>query len=225
KEFREALTLLASGSDDQRRQVGIHFSGTGRRQVRVGYVTEAPLWKMSYRLMIGGKDAKAGAPYLQGWALVENTSDDDWKDVRLSLVSGRPVSFIQDLYQPLYLPRPVIAPDVIASAMPQTHGGNMDEERKQVAAQLNIIYNNNLEKAPIAERAQSSVQFESVSGAFVDKDGRLGRGGAGGRSNLGIRRVPALGELPLIGNMFTDNAEIVRQSVQSQSTGANAGEL
>src|SRR5258708_37279284 len=67
---------------------------------------------------------------MQGWALVENTSDDDWKDIQLSLVSGRPVSFIQDLYQPLYIPRPVVGPDVVASAYPQTHGGDLDAGRK-----------------------------------------------------------------------------------------------
>jgi len=108
KELHDALATLATGNDDQRRQVTLHFAGQGKREVRVGYVTEAPLWKMSYRLLIGGTDPnKPGNPYLQGWAMVENTSDDDWQNVRLALVSGRPVSFIQDLYQPLYLPRPL----------------------------------------------------------------------------------------------------------------------
>ncbi len=98
RELREALRTLASGADDQRRSVTLRFSGTGRRDVRVGYIAEAPLWKISYRLLLGPK------PYLQGWALVENTTDEDWNGVRLGLVSGRPISFIQDLYQPLYLP-------------------------------------------------------------------------------------------------------------------------
>src|SRR5258708_27523102 len=76
---------------------------------------------------------------MQGWALVENTSDDDWKDIQLSLVSGRPVSFIQDLYQPLYIPRPVVGPDVVASAYPQTHGGDLDAGRKpQVALEQRL---------------------------------------------------------------------------------------
>jgi len=119
RELREALTTLASGADDQRRPVTLRFSGRGRRDVRVGYIAEAPLWRISYRLLLGAK------PYLQGWALVENTSDEDWNGIRLGLVSGRPVSFIQDLYQPLYLPRPVVQPDVVASPTPQTHGDDM----------------------------------------------------------------------------------------------------
>lgn len=126
REFREALTTLAAGADEQRRSVTLHFAGRGRRNVSVGYVTESPLWKISYRLLLGGAGGQAGQkPYLQGWALVENTTDDDWQSVRLALVSGRPVSFIQDLYQPLYLPRPVVQPDVIASPEPQTHGEDM----------------------------------------------------------------------------------------------------
>ena len=134
KELHDALTTLATQTDEQRRQVSLHFAGKGKREVRVGYVTEAPLWKMSYRLLIGGANpANTGKPYLQGWAMVENTSDDDWQNVRLSLVSGRPISFIQDLYQPLYLPRPVVGPDVVASPYPQTHDGSLLDARKQIA--------------------------------------------------------------------------------------------
>ena len=130
RELQEALGLLARGTDDQRRQVVLHFAGSGRRQVRVGYVTEAPLWKMSYRLVLGStaRNAAPNKGYLQGWALVENTTEEDWNGIRLSLVSGRPISFIQDLYQPLYIPRPVVAPDVIASPFPQTHGGDLQEK-------------------------------------------------------------------------------------------------
>ena len=67
------------------------------------YVEETPVWKTSYRLVLGEKES----PLLQGWAIVENPTEEDWNDVRLTLVSGRPISFTMDLYQPLYIPRPV----------------------------------------------------------------------------------------------------------------------
>ncbi len=124
QEFRAALTTLASGSDNQRRTVTLHFAGSGRRPVSVGYITESPLWKISYRLLLGD----AGKATFQGWALVENTSDEDWTAIHLSLVSGRPVSFIEDLYQPLYLPRPIVQPDIVASPTPQTHDSDMRDE-------------------------------------------------------------------------------------------------
>ena len=130
QEFRSALTTLSSGADNQRRTVTLHFTGSGRRPVSVGYITESPLWKISYRLLLAG----TGRAAFQGWALVENTSDEDWSGINLSLVSGRPVSFIQDLYQPLYLPRPVVQPDTIASPTPQTHDGSMEADAPTAAA-------------------------------------------------------------------------------------------
>ena len=65
-------------------------------------------------------------PYLQGWAIVENTTDDDWSDVRLSLVSRRPISFTMDLYEPLYVHRPVVEPELYASLRPQFHNQAME---------------------------------------------------------------------------------------------------
>lgn len=215
REFREALTQLAAGADDQRRQVTLHFSGAGTRPVRVGYVMEAPLWKMSYRLVMN--DQKPGQPparpYLQGWALVENTSDEDWKDVRLTLVSGRPVSFIQDLYQPLYIPRPVVAPDVIASPYPQTHGGNLLEDNKRIA------------EVP-ADRAAGPA---NAPGGPM---GGAGFGGGGRRSGLAVpgAKVEAGGvavtkpvEPATAYDM--DSATVLRKSVEAQASGASLGEL
>src|SRR5206468_12547818 len=100
----------------------------GKRKVRVGYVTEAPIWKASYRLALpplGGE----GKPYLQGWAVVENPSDEDWQGVRMALISGRPISFKMDLYSPLYVPRPTIEPELFASLRPQTYDGNLNERK------------------------------------------------------------------------------------------------
>ena len=58
--------MLAASHDTQRKLVSLHFTGQGRRQVRVGYVMESPMWKTSYRLAIGDKDKVM----LQGWAIV-----------------------------------------------------------------------------------------------------------------------------------------------------------
>jgi len=68
---------------------------------------------------------KEEKPFLQGWAVVENPSDEDWKDVRMALVSGRPISFQMDLYNPLYVARPTVEPELFASLRPPTYGGAM----------------------------------------------------------------------------------------------------
>jgi len=121
-ELRQALEVLAQGHDDDKKSVQLQFLGNGQRRVRVGYIQEAPIWKTSYRLVLNdGKE-----PFLQGWAIVENTTENDWKNVNLTLVSGRPISFIMDLYTPLYVDRPWVQPELYASLRPQTYDQDLD---------------------------------------------------------------------------------------------------
>ena len=129
-ELEQALRVLATGHDTQKKTVSIGFDGQGTRRVRVAYLTETPVWKTAYRLVL--EDERPA--FLQGWALVENTSESDWSNVKLSLVSGRPISFVMDLYQPLYNPRPVVVPELHAALKPQVHGGVMDSGEHAVAA-------------------------------------------------------------------------------------------
>jgi hypothetical protein len=122
-EFKRALETLALSHDTQKKAVSLTFDGQGKREVRVSYVVENPIWKTSYRLVLPTK--KDGKPMLQGWAVVDNASEEDWRDVRMALVSGRPISFQMDLYQPLYVPRPVVEPELFASLRPPTYQGAM----------------------------------------------------------------------------------------------------
>ena len=132
RELEQALAVLALGHDTDTQAVSLSFTGAGERAVRVGYVQEAPVWKTSYRLVLG--EGGAGKALLQGWAIVENTTDRDWKDVRMALVSGRPISFVMDLYQPLYVPRPVVQPELFASLGPQVYGQGMEAVEREFAA-------------------------------------------------------------------------------------------
>jgi hypothetical protein len=149
EELGKALAAVAQARGQDKKPVTINFRGEGERRVRLGYVVETPVWKTSYRLILG-EERKAGEPApvpaapakdgdkpalpgdgkLQGWAIIENQTDGDWNDVQLSLVSGRPISFIQDLYQPLYVPRPVVQPELYASLRPQTYGAGMDKAKE-----------------------------------------------------------------------------------------------
>ncbi|MBO0700994.1 MAG: DUF4139 domain-containing protein, partial [Zavarzinella sp.] len=117
-EVRRALETLALSHDAQKKAVSLHFTGEGRRKVEVGYVVENPIWKTSYRLVL-----REGKPYLQGWAVVENPTDEDWAKVTMALVSGRPISFKMDLYDPLYVARPTVEPELFASLRPPTYNG------------------------------------------------------------------------------------------------------
>jgi len=121
-EFQRALKVLASSHDTQKKLVSLGFNGAGKRAVRVGYVVERPIWKTTYRLRLEPN----GKLFLQGWALVENVSDDDWNDVRMVLVSGKPISYQMNLYEPLYMPRPFVEPEMFASLRPPVYSGSLD---------------------------------------------------------------------------------------------------
>ena len=155
-ELNQALAVLASNHDAQKKTVSITLDGTGNRQARIAYLTETPVWKTSYRLVLDNDKP----PYLQGWAIVENTTEQDWRNVTLSLVSGRPISFTMDLYQPLYNPRPMVQPELYANLRPQVYGDAMDELKPMAS--------------PPASR--SDMKKERLLG-------KMAQGFAGGRAN------------------------------------------
>jgi hypothetical protein len=113
------LKLLASSHRRDVRLLRIHPGGA--RQLALGYLVEAPVWKTSYRLVLD--PAKPREALLQGWAIVDNTSAEDWKGVTLSFVSGLPVSFTQNLYQAHYVNRPNVPLPSEMAAAPVAHEG------------------------------------------------------------------------------------------------------
>jgi len=115
-DLNRALDLIASSRNNLSRFLNINLPGTSRRNVSISYVVPSPVWKVSYRLDLG-----ASKPLFQGWAIVDNDSDTDWNNVELSLVAGRPTSFIQELYPPYYVSRPVQPLALAGTATAVTH--------------------------------------------------------------------------------------------------------
>ncbi|CAN5747455.1 hypothetical protein BH18ACI5_BH18ACI5_05420 [soil metagenome] len=115
------LDLLGSTREQDVRNMVISTAGSGERRLFVSYISEVPIWKSSYRLVFPA----SGKPLLQGWAIVDNTIGEDWKNVELSLVAGAPQSFIQDLSQPYYGQRPVVPLPSNVLLQPQTHGATL----------------------------------------------------------------------------------------------------
>ncbi|MFZ4576292.1 MAG: hypothetical protein ACOYN0_18050, partial [Phycisphaerales bacterium] len=137
-ELNKALAALAEYRADRTKTVDVRLAGQGAREIVVGYVQEAPVWKTSYRLILPDpkKDVKGEAKEgvtLQGWAIVENTTDEDWNQVTLSLVSGRPVSFTMDLYEPLYVTRPDVPVPTVPGVMPRAYEGGVSDSKNKLA--------------------------------------------------------------------------------------------
>lgn len=183
-ELKRALEVLAQSHDAQKKAVSLHFAGDGRRKVQVGYVVEAPIWKTSYRLVLD----KDGKPFLQGWAMVENTTDDDWQAVKMALVSGRPISFKMDLYNPLYVPRPTVEPELFASLRPPAYEGAFDKQKKDLA----LRGLNEAEKAGVAaKRAAPAPMAGAMPGGAGFGGANGGQPGFMGRSGADRRRYAA----------------------------------
>jgi hypothetical protein len=112
------LDIESAARDADIRRMVVSAEGTGARSLYLSYISEVPVWKSTYRIVL---DAKSGTnALLQGWAIVDNTVGEDWNNVELSLVAGAPQSFIQNLSQPYYSHRPVVPIPETVSNTPQT---------------------------------------------------------------------------------------------------------
>jgi len=117
------LGLVAAARDQDVRRMTISTTGVGERSLYVSYISEVPIWKTTYRIVLPTKPGKL--PLLQGWAIVDNTVGEDWNSVELSLVAGAPHSFIQQLSEPYYGRRPVVPLPESVQLSPQTHGATL----------------------------------------------------------------------------------------------------
>jgi Domain of unknown function (DUF4139) len=116
-----ALASMASNRARDGRTLEIVTKGSERRTVRIGYVTSVPIWKSAYRLTVPSQGGKTGQ--LQGWAVVENLSGQDWKNVELTLTSGKPVAFAQNLYSSYFNQRPQVPVEMPNRIVPRADTG------------------------------------------------------------------------------------------------------
>ena len=142
----QALVAIQGNRAKDARTIDLTMRGQGKRTVRVAYIVEAPVWKASYRLTLGA-DPAAARSGLQGWAVVENLSGQDWKDVELTLVSGRPVAFHQALYNAYYVTRPEVPVEIAGRLMPGIDRGGVTADQQRAKSSLPM-------PAPAPYRAQ-----------------------------------------------------------------------
>ena len=172
------LDIVSAGREADVRRMMISTEGTGDRNLFVSYISEVPVWKSTYRIVVGGK----GRPLLQGWAIVDNTVGQDWENVQLSLVAGAPQSFVQNLSQPYYARRPEVGMPQSVSLAPQTYQATLrTNESNQFAILQPGVVN--------VETSAPSLQTENASVSSVYGSRTLGSGAALG-SGAGLGRIP-----------------------------------
>lgn len=209
-EFRRALDTLALSHDAQKKAVTLSFGGEGKREVRVGYVVENPIWKTSYRLVLD----KNGKPFLQGWAVVDNPTDEDWNEVGMALISGRPISFQMDLYQPLYVPRPKVELELFASLRPVRHDASVAIDA--VEKKLDKVSR----RMSSTEPMQDSNLATNGGQGRVEKKGLKELAGQWGKLPE-LERQKAAEEL---GNQLAERLELER-GIQSAATASQLGDF
>jgi len=148
KDLARVLDIHLKAKYADRKSVVLNATGNGERNIRVGYIIETPIWKTSYRLLFADNEK----PLLQGWAILENTTDEDWDQVEVSFVAGSPMSFVMDLYTAYYPQRSEIPVGVTAAPKPDpmalrekaaappapsaASGGRMRAEAKKAAESM-----------------------------------------------------------------------------------------
>ncbi|MDR2068610.1 MAG: DUF4139 domain-containing protein [Spirochaetaceae bacterium] len=150
-DLNRALDLIRDSRISDTRNLRVELPGSSDRNISISYVIPAPVWKVSYRL-----DLSRDKPFLQGWAIVDNAGEADWDGVELSLVTGKPVSFIQNLYPPYYIDRPVLPLAIAGVAEARTYdSGYVQLQRDSGAAKARAV--------PQAESLESMYGGEVVA--------------------------------------------------------------
>ncbi|MCK6450204.1 MAG: DUF4139 domain-containing protein [Alphaproteobacteria bacterium] len=186
-----ALAAIARHRVQDQRTLTIMTRGKDKRTLRVGYVVAAPLWKSSYRLRVPDSGAE-GKGLLQGWAVVENLSGRDWSKVELTLVSGNPVTFRQQLYNAYYVHRPEVPVEVLGRVLPPPDQGTIGTAEAKVEDRGRAM----LERGPAALAAPPSPPPASMP-----------------RAALGGYAAPAPAPVPLPGQ-----AELFAAEAQEATT-------
>ncbi|MCL2243649.1 MAG: DUF4139 domain-containing protein [Treponema sp.] len=223
QDLTRALDLIASSRNSFSRQLDINLPGNAAnssRNVSISYVIPSPVWKVSYRLDIG-----TDRPLLQGWAIVDNDSDTDWNNIELSLVAGRPSSFIQNLYPPYYVSRPVLPLSIAGTAEAVTHdqsyGAVPAPARAENRMMMDMMVKEEVEAAYSTAARQSSVSGSIAGGTVQTASGSE----AGGQFEFTIknpvtlnRRMSAM--LPLVESNISARKLIIYSNGKHPRLGA-----
>lgn len=199
-EVNRYLNLIGSAKAVDLRRLTISAAGTGEREIFVSYISEVPVWKSTYRILLDQKHADK--PLVRGWAVVDNTIGEDWKDVQLSLVAGAPQSFVQNISQPMYVRRPEVGLPEAAMLTPQTHESAMNEPTAS--------------PAPPPPPPPSPETITVVGGSSGGVMGGIGFGSGSG-SGLG----PSMGVIPRLTkrSALSNYAEVQQPEAEAKAVG------
>lgn len=173
--MRAALDSWEGKKKDPRklRRVTLELDGQ-KHDLSVGYLAETPLWRPSYRLVVGTK----GKATFQAWGIVQNQSGEDWENVEIALVAGAPIAFESTLGEPVIPRRPVVTDQgEVISAVPEgsttLHEAQVDESAPM---------------EPMMEAEEAMADTDDSYGYSMKRDSLMGAGA--GRSQATSKPAP-----------------------------------
>ncbi|MDQ3181359.1 MAG: hypothetical protein M3Q33_12665, partial [Acidobacteriota bacterium] len=171
RDLNEFAGATASARRRDAKTITVTSEGSGRREMIVSYTIAAPIWKTTYRVVLD----EAGKPFFQGWAIVDNVSDEDWTNIQLSLVSGTPISFIQPIQKPLYRYRPIVPIPEDLKLQPQIYdpesGVGDGEGNGYGSGEGSGSGSGNGQSPSLPETASTQGKFESANNNFIVSSG------------------------------------------------------
>ena len=177
KDLKFFLETVIAGKKKDAKKIIINCESGGadevERNIFVSYIRESPIWKTSYRLIMSKKQASEQKCLLSGWSLIENTTNQDWEDIELSLVAGMPVSFVYDFYRPIFIQRPIIQPPKVLSARPTEIEEGLEMEKFE---DYGAVMEDAMPAPAMASRKKMARAPRSPSGAPTRALGVMGGG-------------------------------------------------
>lgn len=120
----------------QQVEVEVRLSKANNHALQVSYVVAAPMWKPTYRVVL--PEEGKGEALLQAWAVVDNTSGEDWRDVSMSLTSGEPIAFEYDLHTPRNVTRQDLSETGVRRQAVAAVGETSFDESSMVSAEMDM---------------------------------------------------------------------------------------
>jgi len=205
--LRKALDVSLDEGSWKPVEMVVHLAGKAPHELLISYVVDMPTWKPAYRVVLA-KDKDKGL--LQGWAVVDNVSGEDWDGIELALTAGTPLTFTYDLYTPRFVRRPDLSPqqeELAEAPPPPTDGAAPAAEEKALASEgdaddesreeeRNYDKRDSYKKGKRRARPPSPARRSSRTRGPGGKLGLLGsgRGGGGtGEATIGLGGLGGIG--------------------------------
>ena len=178
EDLNTALALILDASAKNRKKLDIKIDAQGERKIALSYVMEAPVWKASYRLDMGTDKAA-----FQAWAIIDNSTDLDWKNITLTLTTGKPVGFTQNLYAPYYTYRPEVPLAIAQTAKAETFASA--DTAVEYAAAMPLAENRSMmmkkEASRYASEAYDEAEYQDLeernTSAYFENQAEAGNAG------------------------------------------------